>query len=75
MSELLLDGEATSCDISALNPSLFFDASLVYDDEEEEEEEEEAEEADEDEEEDDYEDDEEAEADEGRRTRRGDVRA
>lgn len=33
MSELLLDGEATSCDISALNPSLYFDASLIYDDE------------------------------------------
>lgn len=37
MSELLLDGEATSCDISALNPSLYFDASLIYDDDDEEE--------------------------------------
>ncbi|GMG24981.1 unnamed protein product [Ambrosiozyma monospora] len=34
ISELLLDGEARSCDISALNPGLYFDASLVYDDEE-----------------------------------------
>ncbi|ODQ45093.1 hypothetical protein PICMEDRAFT_35848 [Pichia membranifaciens NRRL Y-2026] len=34
MSELLLDGEATSCDISALNPSLYFDATLIYDEEE-----------------------------------------
>lgn len=33
MSELLLDGKATSCDISALNPSLYFDATLIYDDE------------------------------------------
>lgn len=33
MSELLLDGEATSCDISALNPSLYFDATLIYDEE------------------------------------------
>ncbi|QPG73737.1 hypothetical protein FOA43_001050 [Brettanomyces nanus] len=32
VSEILLDGEAKSCDISALNPSLYFDASLVYDD-------------------------------------------
>ncbi|OUM51522.1 hypothetical protein BVG19_g625 [[Candida] boidinii] len=34
ISEMLLDGEAHSCDISALDPSLYFDASLVYDDEE-----------------------------------------
>lgn len=32
VSEILLDGEAKSCDISALNPSLYFDASLVDDD-------------------------------------------
>ncbi|KAG0676988.1 hypothetical protein C6P40_005414 [Pichia californica] len=37
MSELLFDGEATSCDISALNPSLYFDATLIYDEEDEEE--------------------------------------
>lgn len=30
MSELLLDGKAQSCDISALDPSLYFDASLLY---------------------------------------------
>lgn len=36
MSELLFDGEATSCDISALNPSLYFDATLIYDDEDDE---------------------------------------
>lgn len=35
ISELLLDGEASSCDISALNPSLYFDASLVFDESEE----------------------------------------
>ncbi|TID30099.1 hypothetical protein CANINC_001323 [Pichia inconspicua] len=52
MSELLLDGAATSCDISALDPSLYFDASLIYD-EEDEEEEEVDEEDDEDEDEDD----------------------
>lgn len=32
VSEIVLDGEASSCDISALDPSLYFDASLVYDD-------------------------------------------
>lgn len=31
MAEILLEGEAKSCDISALNPSLYFDASLVFD--------------------------------------------
>lgn len=30
MSELLLEGKAHSCDISALDPSLYFDASLLY---------------------------------------------
>ena len=34
VSEIVLDGEAKSCDISALDPSLYFDASLVYDDDE-----------------------------------------
>lgn len=58
MSELLLDGEATSCDISALNPSLYFDASLIYDDEEEEEEDVQDDEYDDDEEDDDYDDEE-----------------
>ncbi|KAI0462412.1 hypothetical protein LJB42_003904 [Komagataella kurtzmanii] len=33
MSELILDGEAHTCDISALDPSLYFDASLIYDSE------------------------------------------
>lgn len=33
MSELLLDGELKSCDISALDPALYFDASLIYDSE------------------------------------------
>ncbi|KAG7817851.1 hypothetical protein KL928_003750 [Ogataea angusta] len=36
MSELLLEGKATSCDISALDPSLYFDASLVFDEDGEE---------------------------------------
>lgn len=36
MSQLLFDGEVKDMDISALNPSLYFDASLIYDEEEEE---------------------------------------
>ncbi|CDK29243.1 unnamed protein product [Kuraishia capsulata CBS 1993] len=31
MSEILLDGEATSCDISALDPASYFDASVPVD--------------------------------------------
>lgn len=49
ISELLLDGEAKSCDISALNPSHYFDASLVFDESGEEDEEEESYEEDEEE--------------------------
>ena len=56
MSELILDGEATSCDISALNPSLFFDASLIYDEDEEDDDDDEEGDEEEDEE-DEYEDD------------------
>jgi glycine/D-amino acid oxidase-like deaminating enzyme len=63
MSELILDGEATSCDISALNPSLYFDASLIYDEEDNDEldeydEEDDEEDEDEDDEDDDDDDDE-----------------
>ncbi|GMM32567.1 Tda3 protein [Martiniozyma asiatica (nom. inval.)] len=41
MAELLIEGSAKSCDISALNPSLYFDASLVFESEDEYEEEDE----------------------------------
>lgn len=41
MSELLLDGTASSCDISALDPSLYFDASLIYDDDDDDDDDEE----------------------------------
>jgi len=34
MSELLLDGEAKSANISGLNPSLYFDASVFVSDDE-----------------------------------------
>ncbi|KAG7663637.1 uncharacterized protein J8A68_002886 [[Candida] subhashii] len=37
MSELLLDGDVTSADISSLDPSLYFDASVLVDEEYEEE--------------------------------------
>ncbi|KAL6449467.1 TDA3 putative oxidoreductase TDA3 [Candida maltosa Xu316] len=39
MSELLLEGEVTSADISSLDPSLYFDASVLFEDEDDEEEE------------------------------------
>ncbi|KAH3670470.1 hypothetical protein OGAPHI_000985 [Ogataea philodendri] len=55
MSELLLDGEAKSCDISALDPSLYFDASLVFDEDAADEEEDEEDESDDEEDEEDEE--------------------
>ncbi|VEU22609.1 DEKNAAC103328 [Brettanomyces naardenensis] len=55
VSEILLDGEAKSCDISALDPSLYFDASLIYDDDEDDENSDEGDESDD--EEDDEDDD------------------
>ncbi|ODV95758.1 hypothetical protein PACTADRAFT_66608 [Pachysolen tannophilus NRRL Y-2460] len=61
MSELLLDGKAQSCDISALDPSLYFDASLIYDSEYSSSAEAAAEEEEDDEDEDEDEEDEEEE--------------
>lgn len=57
ISEMLLDGEAKSCDISALNPSLYFDASLVFDESEEDYEEEDDDDEGEEEDEESYEED------------------
>ncbi|ODV85313.1 hypothetical protein CANARDRAFT_199076 [[Candida] arabinofermentans NRRL YB-2248] len=64
ISELLLDGEAKSCDISALDPSLYFDASLVYDDDDDDDDDDDEEGAEEDDEEEGDEDDEEESYDE-----------
>lgn len=52
MSELLLDGRASSANISSLDPSLYFDASVLVSDDEDEDEDEEEEEAEEDDDED-----------------------